>query len=161
ATQPPFTPSFADRYSNATSLQKTVFGITLRDRLNQFGPLWALTDYATAVRLGMTPVAIQFTPGAEFIKPTPETIAAGVATLTQGRDGLLERDVTKAPAPGAYPLSMVEYALAPSDPLPAARCAEAPFIDNWLHYTAGDGQAALPAEYLHLTADLQAQAKAA
>jgi hypothetical protein len=53
---------------------------------------------------------------------------------------------------------MVEYALAPSDPLPAERCASGPLLASWLEFVTGDGQQALPEGFVPLTGDLAAEA---
>jgi hypothetical protein len=160
---PPFETGRADRYSNAPGLAKAVFGIGLREVTRQFGVLWVMTDYATARRLGLTPVSIQFQPGGDFVTPTPQTIAAGAASLTRQPDRTLAPDPAKL-APGAYPLTMVEYALAPSEALPKERCAEAPLLASWLHYVAGDGQKVLAdgdTGLVPLTPALAAEAKTA
>ena len=68
-------------------------------------PAWVLTDYATAVDLGLTPVAIENSAG-EFVLPTPESIAAGAATMTTASDGRRVPDPDAA-ASGAYPLTMI------------------------------------------------------
>ncbi len=83
------------------------------------GPSWALTDYATAVALGLTPVAIENAAG-QFVTPTPQSLAAAVPTMTVGPDGRRVPDV-RATAAGAYPLTMVEYAMAPAEPLDRGR----------------------------------------
>ena len=88
------------------------------------GPGWVLTDYATAVDLGLTPVAIENAAG-EFVQPTPESIAAGLAPMTEDADGRLAPDPGTV-APGAYPLTMVEYAMVPAEALVDDTCAPGP-----------------------------------
>ena len=157
---PSFLPNFSTRYSSGAALQKSVFSLGLKASADQFGALWALTDYSTAIRLGMTPVSIQFQPGGEFVKPTPATIAAGANALTRQPDGLLEPDPAKL-SPGAYPLTMVEYALTPSEALPAERCASQPLLAPWLRYITGPGQGILPDGLVPLTPALKGEAAAA
>ncbi len=160
ASDPGFDPAHADRYTNGSSLEKSVFGIGLRTPVDRYGAVWALTDYASAVQLGMTPVAIQFEAGGEFITPTPETIAAGAERLSRQPDGTRAPDPTNLSA-GAYPLAMVEYAFAPSEPLPAERCASPAHLVSWLRYVTGDGQQVMPEGMMPLTASLASDAAAA
>jgi hypothetical protein len=126
------------------------------------GPAWALTDYATAVELGLTPVAIENAAGA-FVKPTPESLAAAVPTMTVGADGRRTPAVTTTAA-GAYPITMVEYAMTPAEQLVDDECA--PRTDaqqqlrTWLEFVTGAGQQELPDGIVPLTADLRAEAEA-
>jgi len=126
-------------------------------------PGWTLTDYATAVELGLQPVAIENAAG-EFVLPTPESIAAGVSTMTVGADGRRMPD-PQATAPGAYPLAMVEYAMAPAEALVDGVCAPRPaeqaVLSSWLSFLTGPGQAALGDGFVPLTADLAAEAEQA
>jgi hypothetical protein len=124
------------------------------------GPGWVLTDYATAVDLGLTPVAIQNAAG-EFVQPSPESIAAGLASMTEDADGRLVPD-PNAVAPGAYPLTMVEYAMAPAEPLVDTACARRSesqaLMTSWLSFVTGPGQAALAPDFVPLTPELAAEA---
>jgi hypothetical protein len=154
---PPFEPGLVSRYTNIASLNRSVYGVGLRPATQRMGAYWVLTDYASAMRLGLTPAAIQFEQGGEFVAPTPQTIAAGAQGLTRQPDGTLAPDPANLPS-GAYPLTMVEYALAPSEPLPAERCASAPLLASWLEFVTGDGQQALPEGFVPLTEGLAADA---
>jgi hypothetical protein len=127
------------------------------------GPAWVLTDYATAIDLGLTPVAIENALG-EFVLPTPESIAAGVATMTKDED---QTDGRRVPDPdaavsGAYPLTMIEYAMAPAEPLLDAACApraeSQQLLSSWLTYLTGPGQATLAPDFVPLTPELAAEA---
>jgi hypothetical protein len=128
------------------------------------GPGWVLTDYATAIDLGLTPVAIENALG-EFVLPTPESIAEGVATLT--KDDIDGRRVPNpdAAASGAYPLTMIEYAMAPAEPLVDAACApraeSQQLLSSWLTYLTGPGQATLAPDFVPLTPELAAEAEQA
>ena len=50
-----------------------------------------------------------------------------------------------ATAPGAYPLTMIEYAMAPAEPLVDEACAPRPesqqVLSSWLAFLTGPGQA--------------------
>jgi hypothetical protein len=139
----------------------------LRNSLGQnagnTGPAWVLTDYATAVELGLTPVAIENAAG-EFVLPTPESIAAGVATMTIEPDGRRSPD-PGASTPGAYPLPMLEYAMAPAEPLVDDACnprAESQqLLSSWLTFLTGPAQDGLGAGFVPLTPDLAAEAEQA
>jgi sortase A len=136
------------------------------------GPIWAITDLATARALGMTPVSIENAAG-EFVRPTPESMAAAVASMKADDHGLLLPDplATAASTSGAsaaasvtpYPLTYVEYAMAPAEPLvdPATcslRTNSQALLTSWLGYVTGDGQKVLPEGFAPLTPALTAQA---
>jgi hypothetical protein len=139
----------------------------LRNALGQnaanTGPAWVLTDYATAIELGLTPVAIQNAAG-EYVLPTPQSIAAGVATMTVDADGRRAPD-PGASAPGAYPLTMIEYAMAPSEPLVDEACApraeSQQLLSSWLTFLTGPAQAGLGVGFVPLTSELTAEAEQA
>jgi hypothetical protein len=128
------------------------------------GPGWALTDYATAVALGMTPVAIENDAG-NFVKPTPETMAAGLAAMTQEPDGRLTPDPRATGAGGAYPLTTVEYAMAPAEQIVDDTCAPRArtqqLLQSWLEYLTGPAQSNLPPGFVPLPAELRQQVPAA
>ncbi len=128
------------------------------------GPGWALTDYATAVALGMTPVAIENAAG-EFVKPTPETMAAGLAGMIHEPDGRLTPDPNATGAGGAYPLTTVEYAMAPAEQIVDETCAPRArtqqLLQSWLEYLTGPAQSSLPPGFVPLTGELREQAPAA
>ena len=125
------------------------------------GGTWALTDLTTADALGMVPTQIQNADG-EFVAPTAETMAAAVAGMQTNDDG------TKVPDPNqtvGYPLTYVEYALVPTQPLADAanvcRTSSQALLTTWLDYVTGTGQTNLPAGLVPLTPDLKAEAIAA
>jgi hypothetical protein len=136
--------------------------VTVQQTMEYSGPAWALTDYATAIELGLTPVSIENAAG-EFVKPTSETLAAAVPTMTADADGRRTPDVSTAAA-GAYPLTVVEYAMAPAEALLDDACAprtgSQALLTSWLEYVTGPGQQELPAGLAPLTADLQSDAQA-
>lgn len=151
--------------SGRPPLQKVV---TEANRNPTPGPRWFLTDLATATQLGITPVAIQGPDGGEFVVPTPESLAAAVPLMTTEENGTRSPDPqASAPAEGPtpYPLTFVEYALAPAEPLLDADCsprgASQALLGDWLTYvTSDEGQAALADGFVPLTAELRAEAAA-
>ena len=166
------TPEFAagtlDLYSGRPILSKVVS--TAAASLTN-GPVWAMTDLATAKALGMTPVAIENANGA-FVKPTAESMAAAVDTMKPGTDGMLMPDPTATGAATAgsvkgqaavepYPLTFVEYGMAPAEALVdpttcTARTSSQTLLVRWLEYTSGAGQAELPAGLVPLPPSLRA-----
>ena len=97
--------------------------------------------------------------------------------MTKQADGTLLPNPASKANPDAYPLSFVEYALAPTDPLVSTvgaehlagpgravaatttpRTASQALLTSWLIYATGAGQSNLPPGFAPLTADLQAQA---
>ena len=133
---------------------------------NNLGPQWVWTDLATATRLGMTPVSLQNAAG-EWVAPTPASLAAAVPGMQRQANGMLAPNISTT-APGAYPLTMVEYALAPAEPLfeavgetCTARTDSQELLGDWLEYVTGDGQAVLPDGFVPLTPGLRTEAAAA
>jgi hypothetical protein len=131
------------------------------------GAVFVLTDLDTARTLGLTPVQIANANG-DFVAPTPDSITAGLAAMKKDANGFLVPD-PNATAPAGqvqpYPLTQVEYALAPASPLAdatgACRTVSQTLLTNWLTYVTTDGQKNLPAGLSALPASLQAQASAA
>src|SRR5205823_6084738 len=137
---------------------------------NNSGGVWFLTDLATAQSLGLTTVELQNASG-DFVEPTPETMAAAVPTMKADAAGMLIPDPragAASAAPGLaapYPLTFVEYGLAPAAPLAdatnACRTDSQALLRGWLTYITTTGQTVLPAGYQPLPADLRAQAAVA
>jgi hypothetical protein len=83
--------------------------------------------------------------------------------------GILRLDPTVTAPAGQtqpYPLTYVEYAMVPAEPLVDATCTTRPdsqaLLTSWLDYLVGpDGQAQLSPGMVALTPDLQAEARAA
>ncbi|PYY46643.1 hypothetical protein [Curtobacterium sp. MCBD17_023] len=120
-----------------------------------------ITDAASAARYGL-PTAKLVNGAGEAVAPTPESVAAGVATM---RASTVPGVVVADPAdrtPGAYPLSMLSYAAVNvCAATPEERRAYAGFIG----YAAGKGQVQgerqgeLPAGYVPLPAAMTTQAE--
>lgn len=142
---------------------------TLRKNLigpgpNTVGGVWVLTDYQTAKALGLTPVKIENKSG-EFVEPTPASIAAAVKSMKADDDGVMVSDPSvteKQDGVTPYPMSFVEYALAPTQPLLeddcTARTASDALLKDWLTYVTTDGQTNLPAGFVALPDSMKTQA---
>ena len=129
---------------------------------------WALlsaTD-ADAIFFGMANFAVQ-TPGSNppvYVPADKTTMQAAVSGMTPQADGTLLPNATDHTTK-AYPLTYVEYAIVPAQPLITSSCTlqtqtELNLFD-WLDYITGAGQTELPKGMAPLTTSLQAQAQAA
>jgi hypothetical protein len=101
----------------------------------------------------------------EFVAPTAASITKGLTTMQTRSDGTFAPDPASA-SPGAYPLTMVEYAFVPTEALIdsstcAPRTESQAMLKEWLDYLVGAGQANLPEGFLPLTPGLAAQARSA
>ena len=128
------------------------------------GGVWVLTDLATAKALGLTPVQIENANG-QFVGPTAETMAAAVPKMVRDKYGILISDPKATAATGLtqpYPLTFVEYAMAPGEPLLNDECAtrdtSQALLKGWLQYVTTTGQAKLSDGMVPLTADLKTEA---
>lgn len=128
------------------------------------GGVWVLTDLATAEAFGMTPVRIQ-NKDKTYVAPTPESMRAAVKTMKPDSEGILISDAEAVAAPGEvqpYPLTFVEYALAPAEPLVqetncTARSSSQALMNIWLEHMTGAGQGQLPRGLVTLPPELAAQ----
>jgi len=161
-------------YTGRPALRKVVIPASLSAN---DGPLWTMTDLASARALGLTPVSL---PGAggQLVFPTKESMQAAVADMKSDTSGVLLPDATKsaeitgtatatanATVSGAYPLAYVVYALVPAEPLVntdtcTLRNDSQALLQKWLTYVTADGQQNLPDGMAPLTPALQAQAQA-
>lgn len=133
------------------------------------GGVWFFTDLATAQALGLTVVQIENANG-DFVAPTPESMAAAVPTMTVDEHGVRLPDPRATGEPGAtvapYPLTFVEYGIAPTEPLADAatnvcRPTSQDLLGTWLMYVTTGGQAVLPSGLEPLPPALAAEATAA
>lgn len=158
---PPFPISFIDLYTQRPGLKRAAASPDLWVQ-GQYGPQWILTDLATAVQLGIPTAAVENERG-EFVRPTPESLAAAVATMTAATDGTVVPPA-EIDAAGAYPLTFVEHAVAPLAPLADEDCAprtEAQaLLTGWLDHVLGAGQQQLTG-FVPLTPALAERADAA
>ncbi len=154
-------------YTGRPSLAKVMIpaSISVTD-----GPTWAMTDLATARVYGITPAAIEGNGG--FVFPDAASMAAAVPLMKENAQGMLIPDPgavagaeVGATATAAYPLTYVEYALVPAEPLvDEATCTlrsnSQQLLTSYLQYVTGDGQKNLPAGMQPLPDALAEQAKA-
>lgn len=119
------------------------------------------TSNAAAFRF---PTAQLLNAAGEFVAPTSDAMATGVAAMTVNADGITRTADVSSTDPAAYPLTMIDYAMVPTSGLDDDTAEAA---GRLLDYAAGPGQVpgqlfgGLPAGYLPLTADLVAQTETA
>ena len=155
--QPDFT--LLTTYSGRPALDTVLFRIVQNTFL--LGGVFVVSDMTTAKAESLAPVAIQSTPSGPFVAPTDASMDAAVADMTPASDGMLQPNPQPSD-PNAYPLTYVEYALVPAQPLVDATCtprtASQAQLTTWLNYLIGDGQAVLPDGLAPLTPALHAAA---
>jgi sortase A len=163
-------PSYASALklvSGRPPLSKATDAATLDQNVG--GPVWVVTDRATARALGITPVALG-TEADGFVAPTAETMDAAVSTMQKNAEGFLVPDFeasaeVNATAEAAYPLTYVEYAMVPAEPLVDESCAprsqSQALLTSWLEYLVGNGQDQLPEGFEPLPQALVSEAKVA
>ncbi|MBU6330248.1 MAG: hypothetical protein KGR18_09905 [Acidobacteria bacterium] len=159
-------PSFngaVDMFTGDSVLVKTIRA----QNTDAYGGIWVLTDLVTARRLGLTVASIENGNG-EFVAPTVESMTAAVPTMKPTDDGRLLPDPTATVDKDAvqpYPLTFVDYAIAPRSKLVDATCTGRPtsqaLLSTWLTYAVTDGQTHLPDGNLPLTDDLRTTATSA
>lgn len=159
-------PSFngsVDMFTGNSVLVKTIRS----QNLDAYGGIWVLTDLVTAKHLGLAVASIENANG-EFVAPTAESMAAAVPTMTSTSDGRLLPDPTATVDKDAvqpYPLTFVDYAIAPTSKLVDKNCkgrtASQALLNTWLGYATGDGQTKLPDGNVPLTDELRATAATA
>jgi hypothetical protein len=140
---------------------------------------WAVTDAATAAATWgglddfavQTPDSLSAAPGqATYVSPTgPQGTAAlqaAVANMTSQSDGTLLPNPQGGPVNGVepYPLTYVEYAIAPAQPLVNPDCSAnsdaQTALNQWLTFLVGPGQNDMPAGMAPLPSSLVTQAQA-
>ncbi|MEI8001787.1 MAG: class E sortase [Actinomycetes bacterium] len=169
AASPPFTDTAL--ITGRPAMGKVALAATLND---PDGPLWVFTDRATAASLKLVPVALQSPGGTNFVGPDTDTMTAAVANLRPDGQGVLQPVFAPmsaahglgTPVVDPYPLTFVEYAFVPAEPLVdpttcAVRDASQTLLVNWLKYVTGPGQSKLSAGLVPLPQSLQDQAAAA
>jgi hypothetical protein len=160
ASEPAFTS--LGLYSQRTDLEKAALPYAGIGPL----PLWVLSDRATASELGFTITSLGRGGKQPFIAPTKATMDAAVADMTTEPDGTLAPDIAKAAHDtNAYPLTFVEYVLAPTQPLVDASCTartgSQQLMIKWLDFLTGAGQNGLAPGLEPLPPALRTQAAAA
>jgi hypothetical protein len=137
---------------------------------------WALTDAATAAATwgGLDDFALQTSDSesaapanATYVTPTTASMQVAAAEMTAQPDGTLLPNPQGGPVNGVepYPLTYVEYAIVPAQPLLNKDCtantAAQTALHEWLTYLVGQGQQDLPTGMAPLPSSLTAQANAA
>jgi hypothetical protein len=135
---------------------------------------WTVTDAATAAATWggqddfalQTPDSLAATPAqATYVAPTSSSMQAAVANMTTQADGTLLPNPQGGAVGGVepYPLTFVEYAIAPTQPLLNADCtpntAGQAALHQWLNFLVGAGQNDLPAGMAQLPSSLVTQAQ--
>jgi hypothetical protein len=135
---------------------------------------WVVTDAASAAAAwgGQADVALQ-TPDSigsatpAYVAPTKASMSAAISDMTAQPDGTLVPNPKPMPVGGIepYPLTFVEYAIAPTQPLLNPDCSPntqaQQTLAAWLNYVTGAGQSELPNGLQSLPPTLQGQAAAA
>jgi hypothetical protein len=122
--------------------------------------LFAILDEADAAAYELPVASIENAAG-RYISPTDASMTDALATMTTASNHITQdvRENDKK-AKGAYPLTMVIYAMVPTQGVGKKKAAK---IAQWLDYVADDGQqpgnnsGQLPPGYLPLTASMRAQ----
>jgi hypothetical protein len=137
---------------------------------------WVLTDAATAATTwgGLDDFAVQTSDSlsaapadATYVVPTTASMQAAAANMKAQPDGTLLPDPQGGQVNGVepYPLTYVEYAIAPAQPLLNSDCtantAAQKALNEWLTFLVASGQQDLPAGMAPLPGSLSAQALAA
>lgn len=141
---------------------KKTFAVTNSTNSTSFGGVWLFTDLATARSFDLTVVSLGNGKGS-FVTPTNETMQAAVPSMKAGTGGELLPDPAVSD-PNVYPLTFVEYAMVPAEPLVNTDCTlrtgSQELLRSWLTYLVGDGQKNLAPGFAPLTPDLVTKAQA-
>jgi PBP superfamily domain len=121
--------------------------------------LFAILDQADAVSYELPVAALENADG-QYVKPTDASMTAAVNAMTTAKNGITQSLIQSKKVSGAYPLTMVIYAMVPTGGVSKQTATK---IGQWLDYVAGQGQTTgnqpgdLPPGYLPLTAAMRAQ----
>ncbi len=121
--------------------------------------LFAILDQADAASYELPVAALENADG-QYVKPTDASMTAAVDGMTTAKNGITQSLDQSKKVSGAYPLTMVIYAMVPTGGVSKSTAAK---IAQWLDYVAGPGQTRgdnpgnLPPGYLPLTATMRAQ----
>lgn len=100
-----------------------------------------------------------------YVAPTEASMDAATTEMIPQADGtaLPNPDATPVDGVEPYPLTFIEYAIAPAQPLETPTCSPRTSsqqdLKQWLDYITGPGQSELPAGMEPLTPALEAQAQ--
>jgi hypothetical protein len=149
-------------YTGRPALRQSLFAITSNNFL--LGGVYVVSDLTTSIAEGLAPVAIQNTSTGPFVAPDQASMAAAVAEMQPDDHGVLLPPAQQTD-PNAYPLTYVEYAMVPAQPLVDATCVPRPAsqaqLTSWLNYLVGPGQQDMVDGLVPLPPALVTQAKAA
>src|SRR5262249_18381570 len=152
----------AQNWEPGTDWEKDQFGNFPRDPIQVPGEraLFAILDYGDAAAFRF-PVAKILNHSGHYVAPSAASMAAAIPSLITGKTNKITQRVDyKIQKAGAYPLTMVIYALVPTSGVKSAKAAA---IARFLKYVVGPGQrpGVLPGElapgYLPLPAKLRAE----
>jgi hypothetical protein len=138
------------------------------------GQGFALADAATAASMwgGLADFSIQApssigSGSPVYVSPTEASMDAATTEMIPQPDGTLLPNPNATPVDGVqpYPLTFIEYAIAPTQPLLTPTCtprtSSQQDLKTWLDYITGPGQSELPVGMAPLTPALEDQAQAA
>ncbi|HEX3541560.1 MAG TPA: hypothetical protein VHT75_14080 [Acidimicrobiales bacterium] len=164
-------PSFSSKIGNYLTLangRPSVIKVIASQQAFAVGDFWMATDLETANALGLTPVGVETKPGSgSFQLPDQTSMTNAVSAMVPDANGLLigadpKSLAASTSAANAYPLTYVEYAMVPTQPLLnddcTARTTSQSLLTAWLQYITGPGQAGLGAGMVPITADLKTAA---
>ncbi len=152
----------AQNWEPGTAWQVDQFGNFPRDPIEVPGSraLFAILDYGDAAAFRF-PVARILNHSGRYVAPSGRSMAAAIPSLiTTKANHITQRVDYKKQTAGAYPLTMVIYAMVPTSGVKPAKAAA---IARFLDYVAGPGQTPgvrpgqLPPGYLPLPANLRAE----
>jgi len=152
----------AQNWEPGTDWEKDQFGNFPRDPIQVPGEraLFAVLDYGDAAAFRF-PVARILNNKGHYVAPSPGSMAAAIPSLRGvGNNHITQRVNYKKQSAGAYPLTMVIYAMVPTSGVKPAKAAA---IARFLDYVVGPGQkpGVLPGELapgcLPLTAKMRTE----
>ena len=152
----------AQNWEPGTDWEKDQFGNFPRDPIQIPGQraLFAVLDYGDAAAFRF-PVARILNHSGHYVAPSARSMTAALPSLTAtGSNHVTQRVNYKKQTAGAYPLTMVIYAIVPTSGVKPAKAAA---IARFLDYAAGPGQnpgvrpGNLAPGYLPLTAKMRAK----
>jgi hypothetical protein len=121
--------------------------------------LFAIMDQADAAAYQLPAAALENADG-KYVAPTNASMTAALRQMKTAGNHITQDINEKKKVAGAYPLTMIIYAMVPTGGISRTKAAK---IAQWLDFVAEDGQVPgnnagqLPPGYLPLTASMRAQ----
>jgi hypothetical protein len=121
--------------------------------------LFAIVDEADAAAFDLPVAALENADG-QYVTPTAASMSAALGAMSTARNHVTQDLRENAKVAGAYPLTMVIYAMVPTRGISKAKAAK---IAQFLDFVADSGQVSgtqpgeLPTGYLPLTAAMRAE----